>query len=98
MKTVDIKGVEYKMVYNLKVLFTYEEIAGHPYDGKKSIDTYLLAYAMLLANNGGFSMTFDEFIAECDENPYIYSIFIEVMNDYAARMSAFADKKKVVSQ
>lgn len=95
MMKVRIADKEYSMVYNLKTLFTYETIAGKPYEGKLTIETYTLAYSMLLANNDDFSYSFDEFIAFCDDDPSIYDTLIEVLNAYAKRMSAFASKKKV---
>lgn len=94
MKEVVIAEKVYKLAYNLKSLFMFEEIAGRPYEGKKTIDTYLLMYSMLLANNEDFAMDFDEFIAECDKNYEIYHVFIEVMDEESKRISAFKDNKK----
>ena len=62
MKKVVINGKEWKLAYNLRSLFIYEEAAGHPYKGEKTIDTYLLFWAMLSANNEGFSMEFEELV------------------------------------
>ena len=94
MRTVEIKGNVYKLVYNLKGLFTYEEMAGHPYKGKKTVETYLLMYAMLIANNEDFAMEFDALIEACDEDMNIYQTFVEVMSDEAKRISAFQENKK----
>lgn len=94
MRTVEIKGNVYKLVYNLKGLFTYEEMAGHPYKGEKTVETYLLMYAMLIANNEGFAMEFDSLIEACDEDMNIYQTFVEVMSDEAKRVSAFQENKK----
>lgn len=94
MRTIEINGIAFKLAYNLKSLFTYEEIAGHPYKGDKTIDLYLLMYSMLIANNEEFSMEFNEFIAKCDEDYNLYLTFVEVMNDESKRMSAFNESKK----
>lgn len=94
MRTVEIKGNVYKLVYNLKGLFTYEEMAGHPYKGEKTVETYLLMYAMLIANNEDFAMEFDALIEACDEDMNIYQTFVEVMSDEAKRISAFQENKK----
>ena len=59
MKEVTINGATYGLEYNLRSLFIYEEIAGHPYKGDKTIDNYMLMYAMLQANNKDFSLSFD---------------------------------------
>lgn len=98
MNTVEIKGKEYVVVYNLKGLFTYEEMAGHPYRGEKTIDTYLLLYAMLIANNEDFVMEFDELIKACDEDLAIYQTFVEVLDNESKRVSAFNNKKKAMMQ
>lgn len=95
MKNVTIQGKEYKLVYNLKGLFTYEEMAGHPYKGERTIDTYLLLYSVLLANNADFAMEFDTFIEACDEDMSIYQTFLEVLSNEAKRVSEYHDKKKV---
>ena len=81
MRTIAIDGVEYKLAYNLRSLFTYEEIAGHPYKGEKAIDNYTFLYSMLLANNEGFSMTFDEFLRACDEDLNIFQTFVDVVEE-----------------
>lgn len=99
MRTVTIGGVEYKLAYNLRSLFIYEEIAGHPYKGEKTIDSYVLLFSMLQANNEGFSLTFDEFIDACDEDMSIFQEFALVLEDYSKRMSSYVEnKKKAVTQ
>lgn len=94
MRRVTINGTEYKLAYNLRSLFIYEEIAGHPYKGERTIDSYLLLFAMLQANNGEFAMTFDEFITACDEDMGIFQTFASVMEDYTKRVSAYVENKK----
>lgn len=94
MRKVMIRGKEYKLAYNLRTLFTYEEIAGHPYKGEKTIDVYLLFFSMLMANNPEFSMAFDEFIEACDEDMNLYKSFVEVVEEHGKRVSAFVDNKK----
>lgn len=99
MKTVMIKGIVYKLAYNLRTLFTYEEIAGHPYKGEKTIDTYMLFFSMLMANNESFSMGFDEFVDACDEDMNLYQSFVEVVEEHGKRVSVFLEnKKKAVTQ
>lgn len=94
MRKVSIKGVDFKLAYNLRTLFTYEEIVGHPYKGEKTMDTYLLFFSMLMANNTEFSMTFNEFIDACDEDMNLYQSFVEVVEEHGKRVSAFVDNKK----
>ena len=99
MKTVNIQGAEYKLAYNLRSLFIYEEIAGKPYTGEKTVDNYLFMYSMLQANNKDFSLTFDEFINACDEDMGLFHEFAEVMREQAKRSEAYLEnKKKAVMQ
>lgn len=96
MKTVVLQGIELKLAYNLRSLFIYEEIAGKPYTGEKTVENYMLMYAMLLANNEAFSLSFDEFINECDADLSLYQAFVEVLTEQGKRASAFLNNKKKV--
>jgi hypothetical protein len=96
MKTVVLQGIELKLAYNLRSLFIYEEIAGKPYTGEKTVENYMLMYAMLLANNEAFSLSFDEFINECDADLGLYQVFVEVLTEQGKRASAFLNNKKKV--
>lgn len=70
------------MKYTLRSLFVYEGLTGRPYEGKLLQDAYVLCYATLLAcNPDRFSLTFDEFIIECDENPDIFSNFLQMLEE-----------------
>lgn len=79
MKEIVIKGEKFVLKYSLRVLFTFETIAKRPFEGRGLLDMYLLMYSSLLCYNDGFSMTFDEFIDICDEDPSIYKTFEEVL-------------------
>lgn len=94
MRTVAINGVVYKLAYNLRSLFIFEEITGHPYKGEKTMENYLLLFAMLQANNEEFAMSFDELINACDEDMAIFGEFVAVLDDYGKRVSAYAESKK----
>lgn len=94
MRKIIIKEKEYKLAYNLRSLFVYEEMSGKPYTGSRSIENYLLMYAMLQANNDEFSLSFDEFIEACDNDMSLFSEFVEVMNEQAKRTEAFLENKK----
>ena len=92
MRTVSIKGVEYNLRYTLRALFIYEELKGEPYSGAKAINSYILLFTMLIANNKGFSLNFEDIIDACDSDP---SIFQEE-NERVRRMAEYKpDKKKV---
>ena len=46
MKTVEIKGVEYNIKYTLRALFIYEELKGEPYSSDRTMNNYILLYAL----------------------------------------------------
>lgn len=96
MRHITIRGKEYTLAYNLRSLFIYEELAGKPFDGLKTIDNYVLLYAVLQANNEDFDLGFDELIDECDADFSIFQAFAAEVDSYVKKMAAYAtDKKKV---
>jgi hypothetical protein len=99
MRKVTIKGKEYKLAYNLRSLFIYEEIAGKPFEGKRTVESYVFMYAMLQANNDDFDMNFDELIDVCDEDFSIFQTFAEEVEAYTKKMASYAveNKKKEVT-
>lgn len=99
MRTVTIKGVEYNLRYTLRALFIYEELKGEPYSGDKAINSYILLFTMLIANNKDFSLNFEDIIDACDSDPSIFQEFVSVLeeeNERVRRMAKYKpDKKKV---
>ena len=75
-----INGAVYKLAYYLRSLFVFEEIAGHPYKGEKTMENYLLLFSMLQANNDEFVMTFVELIDAFDEDMNIFGEFEAVLD------------------
>ena len=72
-----IGNKEYKLKYTIRSLFVYEQITGVSFSPDKLINEYTLMYAILVANNDDFSLTFEEFIKLCDED---VNAFIEFRN------------------
>ena len=94
MKKVIINGKEYSVKYSLKCLFKYEQLFGHPYTGETSEENYQLLHATLFACNDDYSMTFDDLIDACDNDPGIYIDYMDVMSEAGKRLSQYFDKKK----
>lgn len=63
---VKIKGETYKIKYTLRALFIFENITGKSFNVGSSMEQFLFYYSILLANNQGMTMTFDEFIDACE--------------------------------
>lgn len=71
---IKIDSREYILKYTVRALFVYEQITGVSFTPDKLLNEYTLLYAILIANNSEFSLSFDDFINKCDEDQ---SIFIE---------------------
>lgn len=101
MKKVTINNAEYILRYTLRALFIYEEITGKPYSGDKMVNSYILLYAMLMANNKDFPLTFDDVIDACDSDPSIFETFLAVLEEENKRISVIIgkdDKKKAMGK
>mgnify|MGYP006889134130 CR=1 FL=1 len=96
MKKIAIKGKEHVIKHSLRCLFKFEQLFGHPYQGVTSEENYQLLHATLFAYNPEYTLTFDELIDECDNDPGIFFAFQEEMSDASRRLTQyFEDKKKV---
>ena len=78
--TIKIKGDEYKLRYSIKALFTFEEITGKTFAIETLMDNYILFYAFLITSNPETDLSFDDFLAETDENPNLIIEFTEFIN------------------
>lgn len=101
MRKVSIKGVSYELRYTLRSFFIYEQITGAPYDSDKLSNSYILLYSTLCACNSDFSLSFDDLIDACDEDPNIFKVFMQVLEDEANRVKSLnpeveGEKKKSV--
>lgn len=71
---IKIRDKAYDLRYTVRALFAYEQITGVSFNPGKLLNEYTLLYAILIANNANFRLTFEELIDECDNDQ---SIFIE---------------------
>lgn len=91
---VSIDNKEYYLRYSLRSLFKYEQLTGHPYEGKKLEDAYLLLHASLMACNPEYSLTFEQLIDQCDIDPTIFEGFMELVKTEADRLEQLKKKAK----
>lgn len=93
---IKIGNQEYILKYTVRALFAYEQITGTPFTPDKLLNEYTLLYAILIANNNDFRLTFDEFINECDEDQSIFiefrEWFLDVLKQKALLQTESADK------
>lgn len=71
---IKIGKQEYFLKYTIRALFVYEQITGTSFNPDKLLNEYTLFYAILIANNENFRLSFEEFISFCDNDQ---TIFIE---------------------
>lgn len=91
---VSIDNKEYYLRYSLRSLFKYEQLTGHPYEGKMLEDVYRLLHASLMASNPEYSLTFKELIDQCDIDPTIFENFMELVKTEADRLEQLKKKAK----
>lgn len=89
MKTITIKGNEYKVKYSIRALFIFEQITGKPFEIKTLLDNYIFFYSMILANNKDIILDWNDFIDELDENPKLYAQISEIINEQNKKDNLF---------
>lgn len=89
MKTITIKGTEYKVKYSIRALFIFEQITGKPFEIKTLLDNYIFFYSMILANNKDNILDWNDFIDELDENPKLYAQISEIINEQNKKDNLF---------
>jgi hypothetical protein len=78
---VIINGTAYKIRYTLRALFIFENITGKSFNVESSMEQFLFYYAILLANNPGMTMTFDDFIDACEPDAEGSDTIIKTFGD-----------------
>lgn len=84
---VSINGQEYKYKYSIRALFVFEKIAGKTFCLESTMDFFIFYYSMLLANNPDMTLSFDEFIDVCDEDPEVIRHMQEYLSGYFTKQS-----------
>ena len=90
---ITIKDNAYKVKYSIRSLFVFEQLTGNTFKLEKLMDEYILFYAMILANNPDTSLTFDEFIDECDTDPSLAIKFQQYITEVFAMQSQLLPDK-----
>ena len=93
---MEINGKKYNLKYSLRSMFAFEEITGKAFEVKTLLDTYILAYACIIANPDNPSLEFNDFINYCDEHADVIEDFNKFMSDELNRRELL--KKKVTEK
>lgn len=91
---ITINNIEYKLKYSLRALFIYEKITDKPFKFEGLYSEYVLFYCVLLANNDNFTLTFDQFIDLCDNDPKIFIQFRDWLLNELEQQAIFIQDKK----
>jgi len=81
---IKIKGESYTIKYTLRALFIFENITGKSFNVETSMEQFLFYYAILLANNPGTTMSFEEFIDACEPDEPGSAEIIKAFSDLMA--------------
>lgn len=97
-KTIILNGKEYIIKYTIRALFIFEQITGKPFEVATLLDSYILMYSMLLANNDD-CLSWDDFLNCVDENPNLLNEMEDVTKSQNEKLFANEsddkEKKKV---
>ena len=95
---ITIKEQTYKVKYSIRSLFIFEQLSGKSFTLETLLDQYIFFYSMILANNPECTITFDDFIDECDEDftlvTNLQKYITEVFAKQAQLVKADEDSKK----
>ena len=95
---ITIKEQTYKVKYSIRSLFIFEQIKGKTFTLESLLDQYIFFYSMILANNPECTLTFDQFIDECDEDftlvTNLQKYITEVFAKQAQLVKSEEDSKK----
>jgi len=96
MKTIKIKGIDYKVKYTIRALFLMEQITGKTFEIKKLLDNYLFFYCMILANNKDKEkiLGWDDFLDALDSDPELMKQLTEIQIEEQKKNELLADDKE----
>lgn len=86
---ITIKDNTYKVKYSIRALFIFEEMTGKAFKLEKTMDFYILYYAMILANNPDCSLLFNDFIDACDEDATLTVQFQDYLSSVFTKEGQF---------
>ncbi len=84
---ITIKEQTYKVKYSIRSLFIFEQLTGKTFTLESLLDQYIFFYSMILANNPESTLTFDQFIDECDEDFTLVTNLQKYVSDVFAKQA-----------
>lgn len=79
--TITIKGREIELKYSIRALLIFENITGESFKGDTLEQMVTLFYSIVLSSTKDFTINFDEFLDEIDNNPELLKQYTEWLLD-----------------
>lgn len=92
-----INDVDYKVCYNLRSMFLFEQIADKPFELKGLFDLYLFLYSCIVSVKDNKELDFDSFIDYCNDHPEVMEEFQHIMEKESKKRD-LVGKKKVMEE
>ena len=92
---IEINGKSYEFKYSLRAMFIWESVTDKPFEIRTLMDTYIFAYACLVANPDNPSLEFNDFIDHCEIYPEVMDEFNRYINEQMKVKETISPKKKV---
>lgn len=89
MKTINIKGTDYKIKYTIRALFIFERITGKAFKIDTLLDNYIFFYSMILACNADNVLDWDDFLDELDSNPKLFAEMNDIVMEEQSKNKVF---------
>jgi hypothetical protein len=74
-----------KYKFKIKSLILFEKILNKPFKIETTEDLYVYFYCVRLVNDESYSASFEDFLAECDDNPELIQTFISQFAEHNKR-------------
>lgn len=86
---VTIKDKEIELKYSIRSMLMYENITGKSFNPETLTDVITFMYCVFVSSSNDYSLKFDDFINELDENPDIVKQFSEWLQSSATGNETF---------
>lgn len=90
---ITVKGKEIELKQSIRALMIYENISGKTFEPKGLSDVISYMYCVVVASSGDYSLTFDEFIDEIDNNNDIVTKFTEWLTSTSSNQNKLKKTK-----
>lgn len=92
---MEINGKDYKVKYNLRAMFVFEEITGKAFQIETLLDNYIFIYSCIISVKDNPEIDFNEFIDYCSEHDEVIEEFTEIIKTETQKRELM-NKKKVM--